>query len=52
MAQNVVLGLGNNIDYEIIWDSRIIEQMIMKYNISCTELRTDVRIDSVRSLLI
>jgi ADP-dependent phosphofructokinase/glucokinase len=50
--ESIVLGLGNNIDYEIIWDSKSIEQLIVKFRISESELRTDLPIYSVRNLII
>lgn len=52
MQKKIVLGLGNNIDYEISWDSGIIENQILTYRILDKEITNPDKIDSVRSLLI
>ena len=52
MGERIVLGLGNNTDYEIAWDSPIIEQLIIDYGASASELRTDKPISSMRDLLV
>ncbi len=52
MNEAIALGLGNNIDYEIKWDSHVIEAQIENYQISMEEIRPVERIDSVRNLLI
>lgn len=52
MGQDIVLGLGNNIDYEIVWDSQVFEQLIMEYGIAASELCTDKPISSTRDLVI
>jgi Archaeal ADP-dependent phosphofructokinase/glucokinase len=50
--EKLVLGLGNNIDYEIVWDSRVFESLIEKYDIRDAELSKDVPIDSERNMVI
>jgi len=52
MGERIVLGLGNNTDYEIVWDSRIIEQLIVEYGISASELCIDKPISDGRGLLV
>jgi sugar/nucleoside kinase (ribokinase family) len=52
MGERIVLGLGNNTDYEILWDSRAIEQLIVEYGVAASELRTDKPISSTRDLLV
>ncbi len=52
MSEDIALGFGNNIDYEIIWDSLVIEQLINKFQISKSEICHIKRIVSVRDLLI
>lgn len=38
MHERIALGFGNNIDYEIQWDSRVMERLIVQYNIRDHEL--------------
>lgn len=50
--EKIILGLGNNIDYEIIWDSSILESLIEQYEISDCELSTDIMIVDERDLVV
>src|SRR5208282_6605227 len=52
MGERIVLGLGNNTDYEISWDSHAIEQLILEHGVAASELRTDKPISSMRDLLV
>jgi len=52
MGERIVLGLGNNTDYEISWDSHAIEELIIEHGVSASELRTDKPISSTRDLLV
>lgn len=52
MQKKIVLGLGNNIDYEISWDGSVIEDQIRKLGIRKADIRRPSRIDSLRSLVI
>jgi ADP-dependent phosphofructokinase/glucokinase len=52
MNEAIALGLGNNVDFEIRWDSNIIESLIRSYGISKADLRPVERISTVRDLLI
>lgn len=52
MGERIVLGLGNNIDYEIAWDSRVFEQLIGEYDITAAELCTNKSIATTRDLVI
>ncbi len=52
MGERIVLGLGNNTDYEISWDSRVFERLIGEFGVADSELRTDRTISSTRDLLI
>jgi ADP-dependent phosphofructokinase/glucokinase len=51
MGEKIVLGLGDNIDYEIRWDSSIIERMIRDYGLSASELNPDIDIDTPKDML-
>jgi ADP-dependent phosphofructokinase/glucokinase len=52
VGESIVLGLGNNTDYEILWDSRVFEHLIDEIGVADSELRTDKPISSTRDLLI
>jgi ADP-dependent phosphofructokinase/glucokinase len=52
MNEAIVLGLGDNIDYEIRWDSSIMENMAKDYAICDSELNTHSPIMSERNLLV
>jgi ADP-dependent phosphofructokinase/glucokinase len=52
MPEKIALGLGDNIDYEIAWDSAVIEALIAQYGICAAELTTEQAINSERDLLI
>ena len=52
MGEHIVLGLGNNIDYEIVWDSQVFERAVVGYGISDSELRANTVISSSRDLVI
>ena len=48
----LVLGLGGTVDYEIDWDSRVIEALIAEYSIRAPELDQRIPIGSERDLLV
>jgi ADP-dependent phosphofructokinase/glucokinase len=52
MKQKIALGFGNNIDYEIVWDSRIMEDLIVQYDIHHGELDINRVIFGERDLVI
>ncbi len=52
MTEAIVLGLGNNIDYEIVWDSGVMEDLVRLYDIRAAELSTSADIRSERDLVI
>ena len=52
MGEQIVLGLGNNIDYEIVWDSEVLERLIVEFNIRDSEICSDIQIFSIRSLVV
>ncbi|MDR2246671.1 MAG: ADP-dependent glucokinase/phosphofructokinase [Treponema sp.] len=51
MDEKIVLGLGDNIDYEIRFDSGIIERMIRDYGLSASDINRRIEIDTPRNLL-
>lgn len=52
MKEKIILGLGDNIDYEIVWNSEVIENLITRYDIHDSELSTDIDVTSERDLVI
>ena len=52
MKEKIALGLGDNIDYEIVWNSKVIEDLIVQYGIRADELSADRAINSERDLVI
>ena len=52
MGEQIVLGFGNNIDYEIVWNSQVIEQLIIAHNITASEIRMDRPIFTIRDLVV
>jgi ADP-dependent phosphofructokinase/glucokinase len=52
MGERIVLGLGDNTDYEISWDSRVVERLIVDQVITAADLGTDGPISTVRDLVV
>lgn len=52
MNEKIALGFGNNIDYEIVWNSQVFENLIIQYNIHRDELDTNIVVNSERDLVI
>ena len=52
MNEKIALGLGNNIDYEIVWNSQVIENLIIQYDIRADELAANRVVNSERDLVI
>lgn len=52
MNEKIALGFGNNIDYEIVWDFRVFEDLIIQYDIHQGELDINTVISCERDLVI
>lgn len=52
MKEKIALGFGDNIDYEIVWNSKVIETLISQYGIHKDELGIDRVINGERDLVI
>lgn len=52
MKEKIALGLGNNIDYELVWDSKILEGLIAEYKICDKELSADIEVTDERDLTV
>jgi ADP-dependent phosphofructokinase/glucokinase len=52
MGERIALGLGDNTDYEITWDSHVFEGLIRDQHITSSELSMDRPISDTRELVI
>ena len=52
MNERIALGFGNNIDYEIVWDSEVVQDLIIQYDIYDVDLSIDRIIHNERDLLV
>jgi ADP-dependent phosphofructokinase/glucokinase len=51
MTQQLVLGLGGCVDFEIAWDAAVLEDLAQRYRIGIAELDASVPIEDERSLV-
>ncbi|HMD88252.1 MAG TPA: ADP-dependent glucokinase/phosphofructokinase [Anaerolineaceae bacterium] len=52
MKEKIILGLGDNIDYEVVWNSEVFENLITRYSILDDELDVHIGVNSERDLVI
>jgi ADP-dependent phosphofructokinase/glucokinase len=52
MGESIVLGLGDNTDYEIEWSSSTLESLVRRFDIRADELDPDIPVSSMRALVI
>ena len=52
MCVKIALGFGNSVDYEIMWNSAVLEDLIRRYRIHNVELNVRGQIHSERDLVI
>jgi ADP-dependent phosphofructokinase/glucokinase len=52
MSEKIGLGLGDNTDYEIVWNSEVFEHLIRRHSICAAELAVDKPIASERDLVV
>jgi len=52
MKEKIILGLGNNIDCEVRWDSKVLEDLIVRFGICDAELHTEQIIKTQRDLIV
>lgn len=52
MSEKIALGFCNNVDYEIEWNSAVLEDLVIHYRIRPDELHTRSQIQSERDLLV
>ena len=51
MGHDVVLGLGGALDYEIVWDAEVVQDLATRYALRPDELSTSVVVRSERDLV-
>ncbi|MFH5824255.1 ADP-dependent glucokinase/phosphofructokinase [Georgenia sp. AZ-5] len=51
MNEEIVLGLGGCLDYEISWDPAVLADLVERYGISAAELSTSLEVSSERDLV-
>jgi ADP-dependent phosphofructokinase/glucokinase len=52
VSGKLVLGLGGTVDYEVAWDSGVLEGLVVEYGIRAAELTTTIAIESERDLVV
>lgn len=52
MSERIALGFCNNIDYEIVWDAAVLEDLVARHKIHRDEPDTAVLIKSERDLVV
>lgn len=52
MSERIALGFCNNVDYEIVWDSEVLEDLVNEYQIRPDDLKERGAILSERDLVI
>ncbi|MDP9027879.1 MAG: ADP-dependent glucokinase/phosphofructokinase [Actinomycetota bacterium] len=52
VSSDTVLGLGGTVDYEIEWDSSVLEALAVEYGVTVSELTTAQPIATERDLLV
>ncbi len=52
MSERIALGFCNNVDYEIVWNREVVEELVLCYGIRADELRIRGAVESERDLLV
>lgn len=52
MGERIAMGFHTCVDYELIWDTQVVEEQIKAFDIHAEELRMDMEMDSERSVWI
>lgn len=52
MSESIALGFCNNVDYEIVWDAEVLQELVSRYRIGGNEPDTEVAIRSERDLVV
>ena len=49
MGEKIALGFHTCVDYELKWDTKVVESLIEKFDIHDDELKVDIDVDSERA---
>ena len=52
MGERIVLGLDDNVDYEMVWDSTVLERLVEDLHVSDSELDSATPVSGIRDLVI
>lgn len=52
MSEKIALGFCNNVDYEIVWNAEVLEELVVAYQIGAEEPSAQIAIRSERDLLV
>ncbi len=52
MSERIALGFCNNVDYEIVWDAQVLQELVSRYRIGTDEPDTQLEIRSERDLVV
>lgn len=52
MGERIAMGFHTCVDYELLWDTQIVEEQIRAFDIHAEELRMDMEMDCERSIWI
>jgi ADP-dependent phosphofructokinase/glucokinase len=52
MTERFALGFGNNVDFELVWDSAVLERLVVEHDVRDEDLDRPGRIESERDLII
>ena len=52
MSESIALGFCNNVDYEVVWNAAVLEDLVIRYGIRAHELSALAEIRSERDLVV
>ena len=52
MGERIAMGFHTCVDYELVWDTQVVEERIRAFGIQERELRMDIEMDSERAVWI
>ena len=52
MSERIAMGFHTCVDYELVWDTTVVEEQIKAFDIRADELRMDIEVDSERAIWI
>ena len=52
MKERIAMGFHTCVDYELVWDTQIVEDQIRAFDIHADEIRMDIEVNSERAIWI